>query len=29
VQAFHHHLETTDFKFEWVEKYLPAILLAP
>jgi transposase len=25
-QAFHHHLETTCFKFQWIEKYLPAIL---
>jgi transposase len=28
VRAFHHHLETTRFKFEWVEKYVPSILLA-
>lgn len=27
VQAFHRYLEMTCFKFEWVEKYLPAILL--
>jgi len=28
VQAFRHHLETTDFKFQWIEQYVPAILLA-
>jgi transposase len=28
VRAFHHHLETTCFKVEGVEKYVPAILLA-
>ena len=28
VQAFRHHLETTCFKFDWIEKYLPSILLA-
>ncbi|MBC6937384.1 MAG: hypothetical protein DWB42_16330 [Chloroflexi bacterium] len=28
VRAFHHHLETTCFKFDWVEKYVPVILLA-
>jgi len=27
VRAFHRYLELTCFKFEWVEKYLPAILL--
>jgi transposase len=27
VRAFHRYLEITCFKFEWVEKYLPAILL--
>lgn len=27
VRVFHRYLETTCFKFEWVEKYLPAILL--
>lgn len=27
VRAFHHHLETTCFKFEWVETYVPPILL--
>jgi transposase len=28
VQTFHHHLETTCFKFEWVTKFVPAFLLA-
>jgi hypothetical protein len=28
VHAFHRHLETTCFKLEWVEKYVPAVLLA-
>lgn len=28
VQAFRHHLETTCFKFNWIEKYAPPILLA-
>jgi len=28
VQAFRHHLETTGFRLEWIEKYVPAILLA-
>lgn len=28
VQAFRHHLETTCFKFDWIEKYIPPILLA-
>jgi transposase len=28
VQAFRHHLETTCFKFEWIEQYVPPILLA-
>jgi transposase len=28
VQAFRHHLETTYFKFEWIDKYLPSVLLA-
>jgi hypothetical protein len=27
VQAFRHHLETTDFKFQWIEQYVPAVLL--
>lgn len=27
VRTFHHHQETTCFKFEWVEKYVPATLL--
>lgn len=25
-QAFHQHLETTCFKFQWIEKYLPSVL---
>lgn len=28
VQAFRHHLETTCFDIEWIEKYVPATLLA-
>jgi transposase len=28
VHAFRHHLETTCFRFEWVEKYVPPILVA-
>lgn len=28
VQAFRHHLETTCFKFTWIEKYVPSILVA-
>ena len=28
VRAFHRHLETTCFKFEWIEKYVPSVLLA-
>jgi transposase len=28
VQAFHRHLETTCFKVEWIEKYVPSVLLA-
>lgn len=28
VEAFRHHLENNCFKFEWVEKYVPPILLA-
>lgn len=28
VQAFHRHLETTDFKFQWIEQYVPVALLA-
>jgi transposase len=28
VQAFHHHLENTCFKFQWIEKYVPSVLLA-
>lgn len=28
VRAFLHHLETTCFKFQWIEKYLPPTLLA-
>ena len=28
VQAFCHHLEQTCFKFNWIEKYAPPILLA-
>lgn len=28
VRAFHHHLETTCFKIEWVEKYVPDVCLA-
>lgn len=28
VHAFHRHLEQTCFKFNWIEKYVPSILLA-
>jgi transposase len=28
VRAFHRYLEMTNFQFEWIEKYLPAMLLA-
>jgi len=28
VQAFRHHLENTFFWFDWIEKYVPPILLA-
>lgn len=28
VQAFRHHLETSCFKIEWVEKYVPPVLVA-
>jgi hypothetical protein len=28
VRAFHHHLETACFKFAWVDKYVPPVLLA-
>jgi transposase len=28
VQAFRHHLETTCFKFAWIDRYLPPVLLA-
>ncbi len=28
IQAFRHHLENTVFKFDWIEQYVPPILLA-
>lgn len=28
LRACHRHLETTCFNFEWIEKYVPSILLA-